>query len=289
MYQDAIRLAQNFTLPVVVSIRREDGLNESIIGTFIVINDEGWILTAYHIIELIRNFAEEQKSYRSHRAKIAEINNDTGLNKAERRKKLRSLGNPHENPVTNFSSWWGRDGWTIESFEVNELADLAIGRIEEFDRKSVTNYPTFKNPQVNFSVGKNLCKLGFPFHKIAPNYDESRDVFELPPEALPIPLFPIEGIFTRTVIQQDNSSSAEFVETSSPGLRGQSGGPTFDENGRIWAIQSRTVHYPLGFSPDTPDGRNKEHQFLNVGIGTHSKTIIDFLSSFDVNFSVSED
>ena len=291
MYQDAIKLAQKFTLPLVVSARREDGMTGSAIGTFIVINNEGWILTACHLVKHIRSLAEEQKLYRDHRAKVAKIKNDRSLNGATRKKKLRSLGKPFKNPVTSFSSWWGRDGWTIKSFEVNELADLAIGQIEGFDRESITSYPTFKNPEIDFSAGKNLCKLGFPFHRITPNYDEIKNVFELPPGALPIPLFPIEGIFTRTIIERGNSSSAsaKFIETSSPGLRGQSGGPTFDEDGRIWAMQVQTRHYSLGFSPDAPDGKNKEHQFLNVGIGTHSETIIDFLSSFEIQFNTSED
>jgi hypothetical protein len=32
----------------------------------------------------------------------------------------------------------------------------------------------------------------------------------------------------------------KFIETSTPGLRGQSGGPLFDAKGEIWGIQSRT-------------------------------------------------
>ena len=78
----------------------------------------------------------------------------------------------------------------------------------------------------------------------------------------------------------------KFVETSSPGLKGQSGGPTFDSEGRIWAMQSKTAHYPLEF----PAGqKNQEHQFLNVGMGTHAKTIIDFLDSNGVKYNLSKD
>jgi hypothetical protein len=43
--------------------------------------------------------------------------------------------------------------------------------------------------------------------------------------------------------------AAKFVEMSSPGLRGQSGGPRFDVNGMVWGLQSRTQHLALGFSP----------------------------------------
>ena len=167
-----------------------------------------------------------------------------------------------------------------------------IGKIIGFDKTVVKTYPVFKNPAVSFDVGENLCKLGFPFHSIKPTFDEGANMFQLPVGALPIPLFPIEGIFTRTVIVKDEknqTASAEFVETSSPGLRGQSGGPTFDAQGRVWAMQSKTVHLPLGFSPEVPNHRNREHQFLNAGMGTHANTIIPILKGSGVNFSISKD
>lgn len=68
----------------------------------------------------------------------------------------------------------------------------------------------------------------------------------------PIPMFPIDGIMTRNIISgksQDGIFEFKWLETSSPGLRGQSGGPTFDKDGNIWALQSQTRHLPLGFSP----------------------------------------
>jgi hypothetical protein len=80
-----------------------------------------------------------------------------------------------------------------------------------------------------------------------------------------------------------------FVETSSPGLRGQSGGPTFDVEGNIWAIQSQTRHLPLGFSPEIKDGgqNHKEHQFLNVGMGTHVETLLGLFKLIGIKHSVS--
>ena len=81
---------------------------------------------------------------------------------------------------------------------------------------------------------------------------------------------------------------AHLLETSSPGLRGQSGGPIFDTDGRVWALQSRTTHLPLGFSPEVEvNGKEvTEHQFLNVGWGVHSETIIDFANLHGVAVTV---
>ena len=289
MFQGAIKKARQYTLPVVVSHRRQDSTTGSSIGAFIVLNEDGWILTAGHIVSLIQKFAQELNAYNDYTAQMASLGADGKLTRAERKKKIKSFPKPPVNPVTNFSPWWGKDGWRVNSFRLNQLADVAIGQIIGFDKTRVNTYPVFKNPAVNFDVGENLCKLGFPFHRIEPTFVEATNMFQLPQGALPIPFFPIDGIFTRTTIIKNGTASAEFVETSSPGLRGQSGGPTFDAQGRVWAMQSRTVHYPLGFSPEVPNHRNREHQFLNSGIGTHANTIISILNDSGVNFSISKD
>jgi hypothetical protein len=81
---------------------------------------------------------------------------------------------------------------------------------------------------------------------------------------------------------------AVFLETSSPGLGGQSGGPIFDEHGTIWAIQSRTIHLELGFSPSvTTNGRTTvEHQFLNLGLGSDIAEITRFAREHDVSLAI---
>src|SRR5690606_2946450 len=122
-----------------------------------------------------------------------------------------------------------------------------------------------------------------------PIWDEGENRFSLPPESVPIPRFPIDGMFTREVnVELSNGKKHHFplkyLETSSPGLKGQSGGPIFDSNGHIWAVQSKTSHLPLGFNPTVPNTNTKEHQFLNVGWGVHAETIINFFHEHKINF-----
>ena len=289
MFQTAIEKAQGYTLPVVISSRRQDGSTSSVVGTFIVLNKDGWMLTAWHIVDVIIKIEQEKNLYKVYQSELESIKADSTTTKAQKKSKLRSLAKPPKNPITNFSPWWGRDGWRVTSFINNQQADLAVGKIEGFDSACVANYPEFKNPSVDFRIGENLCKLGFPFHNIEPTFDGTTKIFQLPQGTLPIPLFPIEGIFTRAIILGNGVASAEFVETSSPGLRGQSGGPTLDAQGRIWAMQSRTIHHPLGFSPKVPNQPNREHQFLNAGMGTHVKSIIKLLTDANIEFSLSTD
>jgi hypothetical protein len=138
-----------------------------------------------------------------------------------------------------------------------------------------------------------LCKLGFPFYDINASFDEHKG-FILAENTLPLPFSPIEGIFTRNinVVSKENTSKfkIKFLKTPSPGLKGQSGGPIFDKNGIIWSVQSRTQHFPLGFSPSLKvDGRDvQENQFLNVGWGVHLELIFDFLNEHKIFFEIAE-
>ena len=119
---------------------------------------------------------------------------------------------------------------------------------------------------------------GYPFPQVEAEWDAAADTFRFLPGA-ELPRFPIEGIFTRNINAGDAPEGfpVAFLETSSPGLKGQSGGPIVDVHGVVWAIQVKTVSYPLGFSPvvNTPDGKAvaQEHQFLNAGIGSHPVTL----------------
>lgn len=70
---------------------------------------------------------------------------------------------------------------------------------------------------------------------------------------------------------------------------GQSGGPIFDRQGHVWAMQSKTQSLPLGFAPEVVIGtqRTVEHQFMHVGWGTHIEEILKFLKSRDVAVNLS--
>jgi hypothetical protein len=101
-----------------------------------------------------------------------------------------------------------------------------------------------------------------------PTYDEATNSFETPPDQAVLAFFPIDGIFTRIINVLPPSPAPNFplkyIETSSPGLRGQSGGPTFDTEGAVWAIQSQTRHLPLGFSPEIKVAGKLEQEHPHV-------------------------
>jgi hypothetical protein len=226
-------------------------------------------------LDQLSKLKDEERSTEEYR--LTSSGNGTGPNVSDD-KTLRAAVN-----------WGGSDSKLVDIYRHPDV-DLAIGRLAPFDDSSVKNYPDLKDPHKEFEPGASLCKYGYPFQSIVPTWDARKKRFKLP-AADQLSMFPIEGIFTRTFEEGGVASPYPlmYVETSSPGLRGQSGGPTFDIHGAIWAIQSDTNHLPLGFNPPVPGAENgeSEHQFLNVGLGVHSATVIGALTELGVAHTVS--
>jgi hypothetical protein len=296
MFRRACKIAQGFTFPVVISRKTIGGDCSSLIGTFIVVNKDGWILTAHHIIQQLVRLIQEENVARDLEVQRQSVANDDSLSSTARKRKLGALKRLDKNHTDRVSAWWGKDGVSVTDVRGLKNVDLGIGRLVPFDPTWVPSYPVFKDPSQNFDCGASLCKLGYPFHSITPTWNADNKAFELPQGSLPLPPFPIDGIYTRTVkVAAQSTDTAPFpmlyLETSTPGLRGQSGGPIFDTDGNIWAIQSRTAHFDLGFAPKVKrsDGEHTENQFLNIGLGVHVETILGLLDQQGIDYQMSDD
>jgi len=292
MFSKACSIAREFTFPIIISQVNFKGECSSVIGSYVLINDEGWFVTAHHVIALVNSLQHSLGEYHDLATRRTKLEADENIKKHE---KINQLKGPLKIPgeaVTNYSIWLGRDGLSIGTLFVLPEIDLAVGQLKNFDKATVKIYPHFKDPLKPMEQGTSLCKLGFSFHSIKPTYDGAKG-FILPPGSVPIPFFPMEGIFTRKVEMKVPTASMHplyFIETSSPGLRGQSGGPTFDVHGTVWAIQSQTRHLKLHFGVDKTDKDADllKHQYLNVGWGIHSETLTSFFKEHSIQFQLSE-
>lgn len=292
MFADAYEIVTQHTWPVIVSARFWNKTVDVGCGAFVILNQEGWIATVAHLWESFFAYQEHSKEIKKHEQAAKEIEQNARLSPKQKRKQL---GRLKRNPkwITTLSFWWGRNGITLKDIRRLPKGDLLIGRLEPFDPKWVQTYPAIKDPARGLRPGTCLCKLGYPFYKIESLYNEANDSFVLPEGTLPLPSFPIEGIYTRYILLPRDSSEKfqiKFLETSSPGLKGQSGGPIFDVRGTLWGIQSRTKHFELGFSPTVKKkGKEiEEHQFLNVGWGVHPEVLVEFLRENGIKFTLSE-
>lgn len=292
MFAEALKLASNYTQPVIVSQKHFDGTANAGCASFIVVNEEGWILTSAHVIAPMLAAKHHESEIANFNKQESDIQNNNKTPRKKRRQLLRKL-KPNPQWITNLSFWWANDNFRINNFKFNQLKDIATGKIESYDQSFCSNYPVFKDPKDSFSPGTSLCRLGFPLHDVNTTFNEETGQWKIDAGVLPMPRFPLDGIHTRVcqMVDQKANRMAEYIETSSPGLRGQSGGPIFDRHGHIWGLQSRTHHFNLGFSPPVKSGNKeiKEHQFINVGLGTHVKEIVKFLTEHQISFRLSTD
>lgn len=294
MFQAACAIARNFTWPVIISRRTVNGECTAGIGTFVVVNKDGWIVTAAHILQLMAKMATDEKNTHDLQAQIAAISNDPSLDRKHRRRLLSQIGNVPSDAVDRWSVWWGQDGARVEvgSDLGIEPVDIVVARLTPFNTANIAQYPSFKKSAKEFEQGASLCRMGFPFWDVKPEWNAAANVFNLT-QNVPLPLFANEGVLARmsqTFMIDATGKPApdaptfplKSIETSNPGLLGQSGGPIFDQKGVIWGIQTSTVSYEL-------DLNTAEKQYYNVGVGCHAETVIGLMEKQGVAHQISDE
>jgi hypothetical protein len=287
MFSKAVALAAGYTRPIIVSKRLENQEVSCGMGTFVVVNDQGWILTAAHIVADAILSQQHRKEREDYQKKVDEINANSLYSTGKKKNEINRLTR-NWNWITHHSLWWAVDGIQFENIFSDSATDLAIAKlIGPIDKLNVKNFPTFADPNKTLKQGTSLCRLGFPFYEVKALFDPATQQFSIP-DLPQLATFPNDGIYTRGIqyVDKTTGSKTNFIETSSPGLRGQSGGPIFDVDGTIWALQSRTSHFPLGFSP-TVKYKGKEvteHQFLHVGWGVQIAHIREMLDKYKVKY-----
>ena len=289
MFSDAIALTAEFTRPVIISKRLENQQIGCGIATFVVVNDKGWALTAAHVVQDIFTAQKHEQERNEWQKAVDAINANTLVSPGKKKHEINKLKKNWE-WITNQSLWWAVDGIGFSNIFVNLAADIALvqltGPIEKLNTKV---FPKFADPAKPVRQGTSVCRLGYPFHDVKALFDPIKKQFSIP-DLPQLASFPNDGIVTRNVmfVDQVTNQQAQFLETSTPGLRGQSGGPLFDVKGNVWGIQSRTSHLPLGFAPTLKiNGKEiTEHQFLHVGWVAHVSHVRELLDKYKVSYDV---
>jgi len=287
MFAEAIASVAEYTRPVIVSKRLENQEVTCGMATFIVINDLGWILTAAHVVQDVALAEQHKKEREEYQKQVDAINANPLFSTGKKKHEINQLKRDWT-WITNQSLWWAVDELTFNTLHVDPVADLAITQLRgPIEKLGVKKFPTFANPATPIRQGTSLCRAGFPFHDIKALFDASSSRFSIP-DLPPLAMFPNDGIMTRNVMAADNTTKRQIhlLETSTPGLRGQSGGPIFDVKGNVWAIQTKTQHLPLGFAPTVKlKGKEvTEHQFMHVGWGVHVSHVRHILDTFKVPY-----
>lgn len=279
MFQKAFRELANHHafLPIEIAIRLVNGEVRHGIGAGILVNDEGWILTAGHIMNAIHeNYVAEKKAKARHQ-KVEEIKSNTNLSREERQAMLDGLGELKPSDISDAAVGVAAQGIVKYEGTVYTWADIGVMRARNFVIPKGYSPPCFRKQSAE--IGEMICRVGYPFYKREVNWDEERGCFVSTGEI--VPPFVNEGIVSRFVRQEVSFRSGqkeyvEFMETSSPGLRGQSGGPLFDQEGKILGMQSQTHSYALDLAP--------ENQFLNVGWALRTVMLIRMMDKLKISY-----
>ena len=291
MFVGAIETASKFTR-ALHSISRNYASTQVVAGaaTLFFINSEGWALTCGHVADQIVVANEIGKKYTSYKNELA---SRMGEKKIKRLKQelSRKYGFSKNITVELQNRFMNCVEGDLNLEIVRSKAfDVALVKFNNFTKLLCNSFPVFPKDTSGLKQGKFLCRLGFPFPEFTNfTYDDKIESISWTKEGRPdSPSFPIEGMLTRHLVKDGNVIGFEM---STPGLRGQSGGPVFDSEGVIWGMQSATNHLDLNFDVDQEVFRNglkkrvRDSAFLHVGHCVHVDVLKDFMNEHKVQFT----
>jgi hypothetical protein len=291
MFIRAIEIATEFTRPIH-TIQRFYSSNAILPGaaTLFFVNADGWALTCSHVAQVL--VAADQIARRK-----ADYEKDFAAMKGKKKEKqiLRELEQKYQlrkEPLFELKNRFMNciEGVLNVDIQIHPTSDVALLHFQNYTRLLCTSFPLFPGDTTGLRQGKFLCRLGFPFPEFTNfAYDQNTNTIDWTNIGRDnTPIFPIEGMLTRRLRSPDNAIVG--FEMSTPGLRGQSGGPAFDIDGRVWGMQSSTNHLDLDFDVDIEvirTGKPKkvhDSAFLHVGHCVHVDILKDFMRQSNVSF-----
>lgn len=291
MFIEAIEKAGNFTRPIHTILRTYGG-KQIIPGaaTLFFVNEEGYAITCKHVIDLLfasDNLSKKYNEFKTERDKLPKDGKyKQSLKGLELKYKFNSdteiqIKNTFVDCIDSMS------GFTCH---VHPHLDLAILKFNDFKTLLYKDYAVFKKDTSTIKQGEMLCRLGFPFPEFTNFiYNETIDDIEWTTTGINhSPRFPIEGMVTRFLAEHEKIYG---IEMSTPGLKGQSGGPLFNKHGIVCGMQFSTKHLHLGFDLVDKDillnnkiKKVSDYSFIHLGQCIHADAIKEFLKEKNVKF-----
>ncbi len=292
MFVSAIEKISNFTRPIHSISRTYGGMVIPGSATIFFVNNHGVAITCKHVASMIPG---------------AETINANWLKFKSERDKLPKDGKYHKNLSGLEIKYKYAKETTVQlknnflncfdkleqiTTHVHPTLDLAIIEFKGFNKILYNSHATFVKDSSTIKQGQYLCRIGFPFPEFSNfMHNPATDDIEWTNTGNPnSPTFPIDGIITR--FTADAVEGVSGIEMSTPGLRGQSGGPLFDKDGKIYGMQFATSHLHLGFDVQDKEIMNNgkktkvsNYPFLHVGICVHVDKIKAFLLQHNISFT----
>ncbi len=291
MFVQSIEKAAQFTRPIHSIIRTYSG--KKIIpgaATLFFVNEEGYAITCKHVIELLAASDNLNKQYSAFKTERDKLPGDGQFKRNLKGLELKykyaddSIVQVKNNFVDCVDSI---SGFT---WHLHPVHDLAILKFNDYKNLRYKDHAIFLKDSSAIKQGQFLCRLGFPFPEFTNfKFNESNDDIEWTNEGITSsPRFPIEGMVTRFLADENKMFG---IEMSTPGLKGQSGGPLFNKDGIVYGMQFSTKHLHLGFDMVDKEivSNNKtkkvsDYSFLHLGQCIHVDTIKEFLKEMKVKY-----
>jgi len=291
MFKTAIEKVGSFTRPIhfISNVYGEKTVRPGA-ATLFFVNDDGVAITCKHVTSLIKQSGSLLSHYQNFLIeKNALVKSGSYNKKIKELKEKFGYGKPNNACQLLYQLVDCVDLQTIDVFE-HPVYDVAILKMKGFTKKFYTGHAVFAKDSSELQPGVFLCRLGFPFPEFSNyTYDEATEMISWTHDTVRMVRFPIDGMVTRHF---GNAEGKIFgVEMSTPGLKGQSGGPLFDTNGLIYGMQSMTNHLHLGFDMNNQEivseGRKikvTNQPLLHVGNCVHVDIIKQFLREHQIEF-----
>jgi Trypsin-like peptidase domain len=274
MFQEAIDKVLQFTRPLHTISRTYGGLVLPGSSTFFFVNDQGVAITCKHVMDLIPAAENINRMYASYREERNRIANDAKMKRNLQGLQLKYKYLPETTVQMKHNFLSSFDTIQEITCHAHPTLDLAILEFKGFNKIFYNGHASFIKDSSRMKQGKSLARIGFPFPEFS-NFRHNPETDDIEWTDTGNPTGGITGI-----------------EMSTPGLRGQSGGPLFDTEGRIYGMQHATNHLHLGFDMKdfeiVNNGKKMKisnNPFLHVGICVHVDRIKEFLREKNIRFT----
>ena len=292
MFSEAIQTAAKYTRPIH-SISRNYGSTTIQPGTatLFFVNSDGWTLTCGHVADQLATgeaLAHKSKEFEGELSSCRGTQKEKKLLKALEKKYGYTKDTPYE--LHNRFLDCAEGNLNVRIIKHKQY-DVALIKFEGYTLLLCDTFPIFPSDTSSLQPGKMLCRLGFPFPEFT-NFaydDKANKIHWTDTGRATTPRFPIEGMVTRRI--SDDAGKVFGFEMSTPGLRGQSGGPAFDKEGKVWGMQFATKHLDLDFDVDQKvlrqgiTKRVTDSAFLHVGACIHIDVLKAFMKENTVAFT----
>jgi hypothetical protein len=292
MFVESVEKAQVYTKSIHTIIRNfGSNVIQPANSTLFFVNSDGWAITCSHVVDCLLSESALDKRNEDYKNELA--TKPQKMQQGQWKNQLAKKYNLNKEATWELRNQLmdiGASSQINYTFIKHSKYDVALLKINSPLNPTINSFPIFPKDGEILKIGKSLCRLGYPFPEFN-NYqiDAQQDKIMWTLNGNnSSPFFANDGIVTRLV--SDNGIIYAF-EMSTPGIKGQSGGPIFDNNGLIWGIQFQTAFFDLDFDvTDFKVYRNgiekkiSAHSMLNVGRAIHVQVIKDLMDANGVSY-----